>query len=129
MRELRAWTRAPVIQLSIASSPPSPGWEELPFPSPALIPCQGQPESNSQGKWHLVGRVIDVSILYPSIQDLWVQLCRLCTVQLLVCVIGTLVSCAGHLIFLTSTMGQPVLGARDTTTSKTDVVLAFKFLT
>lgn len=89
MRELRAWTRAPAIQLSIVSSPLSPGWEELPSPFTALITCQGQPESNSQGRWHLVHRVIGVSILYPAIQGLWVQLYRLYTVQLLIYVIGT----------------------------------------
>lgn len=38
-RGLRAWTRAPVVQLSAASSPLSPGQEELPSPSPALLTC------------------------------------------------------------------------------------------
>lgn len=59
---------APAIQLSIASSLlfyQAAG--ELPSSSLTLVTYQGQPESDSQGRWHLVHLVIYVSILYPSI--------------------------------------------------------------
>lgn len=119
-------TRAPALQLSLASSLRSPGF---PTPSSGFITCQGQPEPHSQGRWYLVHLVIDASTIYRSSQGHHVQLYGLCIVQIIVYVTVTPQSCAGHLIASYINHGPVlVLGTRDTAMNKTNIPLLSSFL-